>query len=68
MLYAHTRSAYLLVLFIDVATYTLSALLMLRVPHVPPTPAEQAAGLLITTAVAWCERTRPQYDVVAPVC
>jgi MFS family permease len=44
-LHADTRSAYLSVLFIDVATYALSALLMLRVPHVPPTPAEQTASM-----------------------
>lgn len=46
-LHADTRAAYLTVLFVDVATYVLSALLMLRVPHVPPRPAQPGDSMLL---------------------
>lgn len=58
-LHADTRGAYLTVLYVDVATYALTALLMLRVPHVAPRPAEEGRSML--TAV----RDLPFVAVVA---
>lgn len=46
-LHFDTRTAYLAVLMIDVGTYLLSALLMLRVPHVAPTPVEDGASMFL---------------------
>jgi MFS family permease len=46
-LYADTRASYLAVLFVDVATWALSAALVLRVPHVPPQPAEERASMFL---------------------
>jgi MFS family permease len=46
-LYADTRAAYLSVLFVDVLTYALCAVLVLRVPHVPPAPTEQRTSMFL---------------------
>ena len=45
-LHFDTRSAYLTVLYVDVATYAVCAGLMLMVPTVRPRPAEEALGML----------------------
>lgn len=45
-LHFDTREAYLAVLYVDVATYALTAGLMLLVPHVPPRPAGESLGML----------------------
>lgn len=57
-LVADTRAAYLAVLYLDVATYVVTALLLRGLPHLPPVPAEQASGML--TAL----RDRPFMAVV----
>ena len=44
-LHADTRGAYLTVLYIDVATYALTAVLVAGLPHVRPTPREEALGM-----------------------
>src|SRR4051794_5788115 len=48
-LHADTATAYRTVLLLDVASYAVSALLMLRVPHVPPRAA--SAGTSMFSAV-----------------
>ncbi len=48
-LHADTREAYLVVLYLDVASYVAAAALLARVPHVPPRPAGQ--GLAMLTAL-----------------
>lgn len=48
-LHFDTREAYLVVLYVDVATYAVAALLLARLPHVPPRPAGQ--GLAMLTAL-----------------
>lgn len=45
-LHFDTREAYLAVMYVDVATYLLTAALMARVPHVAPRPASDALGML----------------------
>lgn len=45
-LHFDTREAYLVVLYIDVATYVATAVLMSFVPHVPPRPAGQGFAML----------------------
>ena len=45
-LHADTREAYLVVLYVDVATYVVAAALLARLPHVPPRPAGQGLGML----------------------
>jgi MFS family permease len=44
-LHADTRGAYLTVMYIDVASYAVTALLVIGLPHVPPTPADEALGM-----------------------
>ncbi len=44
-LHADTRGAYLTVLYIDVATYALTAVLVAGLPHVRPTPRDEALGM-----------------------
>jgi len=46
-LHADTREAYLTVLFLDAATYLASAVLMLRVPHVPPTGSAERSSMFL---------------------
>ncbi|GEP34401.1 MFS transporter [Nocardioides szechwanensis] len=45
-LHFDTREAYLVVLYVDVATYVVTAGLMALVPHVPPRPAGEALAML----------------------
>ncbi|WP_134741849.1 MFS transporter [Nocardioides sp. 503] len=45
-LHFDTREAYLAVMYVDVATYAVTALLMTSVPHVPPRPAGEALHML----------------------
>lgn len=45
-LHFDTREAYLVVLYVDVATYVVTAALMSRVPHVPPRPAGESLAML----------------------
>lgn len=58
-LHADTRSAYLTVMYVDVASYALTALLLLGLPHVAPTPREDS--LRMTAAL----RDLPFVAVVA---
>jgi Na+/melibiose symporter-like transporter len=45
-LHLDTREAYLGCLAVNVATFAVTALMMARVPHVAPTPADEALGML----------------------
>ena len=46
-LHADTRSAYLVVMYVDVASYLLTALVLLGVPRVAPVPAGEGRGMLL---------------------